>query len=293
MHRDCRSWPASENHQPLNECRPVTATRTIMISPHKEALMADFDRFARFYDLDYEGFQEDLPLYAGFAERVGGPLLELGCGTGRLLLPLARAGYEITGVDMSTEMLKVARSKVEAAGLADRVTLVQADMRQLELELRFRLAFIAINSFMHLTTLDDQMTALRAWHRLIAPGGLLIIDVDNPDPQRLLEADGRMEFQGRWFDPDTGATVLKQLTRTADTARQIQHVLFIYDEVFPEGHVRRTLAPFQARYLYRFEGELLLDKAGFTPEQVYGSYDLASYEAASERMIFVARRREN
>ena len=70
----------------------------------------------------------------------------------------------------------------------------------------------------------------------------------------------------------------------------LQHVLFIYDEVFPDGQMRRTLAPFQARHLFRYEGELLLDKAGYTPEQVYGSYDLDPYESDSERMIFVARK---
>ena len=64
-------------------------------------LMADFDSFARFYDLDYDSFQDDVAFYLGLAEHTGGPLLELGCGTGRLLIPLARAGFEITGVDLS------------------------------------------------------------------------------------------------------------------------------------------------------------------------------------------------
>lgn len=254
--------------------------------------MADFDRFARFYDLDYEPFQDDVALYLGFAERTGGPLLELGCGTGRLALPLAEAGFEVTGVDMSPRMLDVARAKVEAAGLGDRITLLEADMRDVQLPQQYRLAFIAINSFMHLTTTEDQMAALQTWRRLLLPGGLLVIDVDNPDPRHLLEADGRLDLQGRWFDPETGATVLKHMSRTLDAARQLQHVLFIYDEVFPDGQMRRTLAPFQARYLYRFEGELLLDKAGFTPERVYGSYDLDPYGSDSERMIFVARRAE-
>ncbi len=251
--------------------------------------MSEFDRFARFYDLDYEPFQEDVALYLGFAERTDGPLLELGCGTGRLLLPLARAGYHVTGVDLSPAMLEVARGKVEAAGLEDRITLVQADMREVKLPQQYGLALIAINSFMHLTTLEDQLQALRAWRRLLLPGGLLVIDVYNPNPQGLLEADGRIELHGRWFDPDTGAVVLKQTSRTLDDARQTQHVLFIYDEVFPDGQVRRTLAPFHARYLHRFEAELLLDKAGYTLEQVYGSYDLDPFDSGSERMIFVAR----
>lgn len=254
--------------------------------------MSDFDRFARFYDLDYEPYQEDVALYLGFAERTGSPLLELGCGTGRLLLPLARAGYSVTGVDLSPAMLEVARTKVESAGLDDRITLVQADMRTVKLPQQYRLAYIAINSFMHLTTLEAQVEALRTWRKLLLPGGLLVIDVYNPNPQGLLEADGRVEMHGRWFDPATGAVVLKQTTRTLDDARQLQHVLFIYDEVFPDGQMRRTLAPFLARYLHRFEGELLLDKAGFMLEQVYGSYDLDPFVSESERMILVARRVE-
>lgn len=253
--------------------------------------MSDFDRFARFYDLDYDSFQEDVAMYLGFAERTGGPLLELGCGTGRLLLPLADAGYEVTGVDMSEQMLAIARAKLDAGDLSDQATLLLADMREVRLEQRYRLAFIAINSFMHLTSMEDQLAALRTWRDALLPGGLLIIDVFNPNPQRLIEADGRVEMQGRWFDPDTGATVMKHFTRTLDDALQLQHVLFIYDEVLPDGTVRRTLAPFQARYLYRFEGELLLDKAGFVPEQVYGSYDLDPFTSESDRMIFVARRR--
>jgi len=297
-------------------------------------------------------------------------------------LPLARAGFDVTGVDLSPRMLEVAQAKVDAAGLNDSITLVQADMRQVELPQQYRLAFIAINSFMHLLTLEDQLAALSAWRRLLLPGGMLIIDVDHQDPRHLLEADGRLDLHGRWFDPDSGATVLKHMARTLDAARQLQHVLFIYDEVFPDGQMRRTLAPFQARYLYRFEGELLLpgglliidvynpnpqglleadgridlngrwfdpatgavvlkqtsrtlddarqlqhvmfiydevfpdgqmrrtlapfqaryvyrfegelllDKAGFTPEQVFGSYDLDPYSSESERMIFVARRAE-
>ena len=82
--------------------------------------MAEFDRFARFYDLDYEGFQEDLPLYAGFAERVGGALLEWGCGTGRLLLPVARAGFAITRVERPAWMGRDAWSEVETSGLGGR-----------------------------------------------------------------------------------------------------------------------------------------------------------------------------
>lgn len=253
--------------------------------------MTDYDRFARFYDLDTSEFQDDIDLYLGFAQRAGGPLLELGCGTGRLLVPLAQAGFEVTGVDISPAMLQIAQRKLQVHGVADRVTLVQADVRTLDLPQRFRMAFMAINSFMHLTSLQDQLQALQAWRKLLLPGALLIIDVDNPHPQLLVEADGKLDLHNRWEDPETGATVLKLVSRSVDPALQLQDIVFIYDEVFPDGQMRRTVAPFQARYVHRAEGELMLDKAGFALEQVYGAYDLAPYTGDSDRLIFVARRR--
>jgi len=182
--------------------------------------MGDFDVFARFYDADYGDFQDDLLLYRGFAERTGGPLLELACGTGRLLVPLAQAGCEITGVDISPALLAVARRKIEAAGLQQRVTLVEADMRDFRLSRHFRLAFVAINSFMHLLTTEDQLQALRCWREHLAPDGLLILDLFHPHPQSLLEADGRLVVDRQRKDPQTGAMVMRQAIRTLNLAEQ-------------------------------------------------------------------------
>lgn len=252
--------------------------------------MTDFDVFARFYDADYGDFQDDLLMYRSFAERTGGPLLELACGTGRLLLPLARAGYEITGVDISPALLAVARRKIEATGLQDRVTLVQADMRDLRLPRRFRLAFVAVNSFMHLLTTGDQLRALRCWREHLTADGLLILDLFQPSPQGLLEADGHLTLDRQWQDPETGATVLRQTSRTLNLAEQTLEVTFIYEETLSDGRVRRTLAPFRMRYLHRFEAELLLRVAGYELEQVYGTYELDPLESDSERMILVARK---
>ena len=249
----------------------------------------DFDRFARFYDSDYEFFQADIPLYLGFAERTGGPLLELACGTGRLLQPLAEAGYQITGVDISSAMLERARQRLDSAGLSDRVSLVQADMRDFELPDRYALAFIGINSFMHLETTVDQRQALRCWREHLRPGGLLVIDLFNPTLPAFLEADGRLILQKQWQDPETGATVIKQFARTLDVVNQTLYVTFIYDELFPDGTVRRTLAPFTMRYLWRPEADLLLKASGYKLEAVYGSYDLEPLTDESDRMILVAR----
>jgi SAM-dependent methyltransferase len=254
-------------------------------------MLEAMNRAARFFDADYAGYADDLPLIEAYAQRTGGPLLELGCGTGRLLVPLARAGYDVTGVDLSPEMLRLARAKLDAAGLAQRVTLVQGDYAEAPLAGPYRLAFVMMNTFLHLTTGAAQLRALRHWREHLAPGGLLLIDVFNPDVAQLAGLDGRLEWDNSWTDPQTGATVMKFLTRTVDLADQLVHVNLIYDEIAPDGQVRRTLVPFDTRYLWRSEAELLLDKAGFVVEAVYGDRSLGPFENGSDTMVLAARRR--
>ncbi len=252
--------------------------------------MDNFDLYARFYDLDFGGLDDDLLLIQEFAARCGSPILELACGTGRVLLPLARAGYQITGVDKSPAMLEVARRKVEAEGLTDRVTLVQQDMRHLAVKGRFNLAFIAVNSFTHLLTTDDQLAALGRIRAHLQPGGLLLLDLFNPDLAQLLEARGQVVLDKVMTDPATGHRLMRFHTQRVDLSRQTLYVTFIVDEVDGQGGVWRTLFPFSMRYLFRGELELLLRHAGFELEALYGSYDLDEFSDDSEKMIAIARR---
>jgi SAM-dependent methyltransferase len=252
--------------------------------------MERYDIYARFYDLDFGEADADLFMYQQFASRCGSPILELGCGTGRVLLPLARQGYEITGVDLSQPMLEMARRKVAAENLSELVTLSQQDMRELELAGRFNMAFAAINSFMHLLNTDDQLAALARIRHHLNPGGLLLLDLFNPDLSRLLEARGQVGLAKVMTDPDTGHRLMRFHSDKVDLGQQTIHVTFVMDELDAEGSLKRTLFPFSIRYLFRFELELLLRHAGFEVEAIYGSYDLDEYSGDSPKMIAVASR---
>ena len=249
-----------------------------------------YEGFSPFYDLDLGGREDDLLLLEQFCARCGSPILDLGCGTGRLLLPLARKGYRLTGVDLSPTMLARARRKLGAEGLEGRVVLVEQDMRALGLPERFDLAFCVCNSFMHLLTLEDQLAALGGVLAHLNPGGLLLLDLFNPDLSRLLEPPGQLTLEKVMTDPETGHRVLKTHARRVDRGQQIMHVTYLLDEVDDQGHVLRTVFPFSLRYLFRAELELLLRYAGFELEAVYGSHDLDEFTGESERMIAVARR---
>lgn len=249
------------------------------------------NRVASFFDAEYADYAEDLPVLAAYAARTGGPLLELGCGTGRALIPLAEAGYDVTGVDLSPAMLSRAQARADAAGVADRVHLIAGDYTAAPLAGPYKFAFVVMNTFLHLPDRASQMAALRHWRQYLAPGALLLIDVFHPDVVQLAALDGRLEWDKTWQDALTGDTIMKFVTRTVDLAEQTMHVNMIYEAMTPDGAVRRTLVPYDARYIWRFEGELLLEATGYTVEALYGDWDMGPFESTSDRMIFVARRR--
>jgi SAM-dependent methyltransferase len=193
-------------------------------------------------------------------------------------------------VDVSEAMLARAQRKVAEEGLDRRVTLVRQDAQELALEGTFTLAFSVANTFMHFLTTDDQLAALSRTREHLDPGGLLVVDLFNPDLARLLEARGQVSLDRVMTDPGTGHRLMRFGTQTVDLAEQTLHVTFIVDEVDGEGRVQRTEFPFSIRYLFRSELELLLRHAGFEIEAIYGSRDLDEFTGDSERLIAVARR---
>ncbi len=248
------------------------------------------DRIARFFDREYAGYIDDQLALSALADRTGGPILELGCGTGRALIPLAREGYQVTGVEASPAMLARARDKAEQAGVASRVHLIEGDFSTADLGGPYRLAFTLMNTFLHLNDMAAQISALKHWRQALAPRGLLLIDIFNPDVGQLASLDGSLEWEQTWTDYPGGVATMKFLARTVDPATQLMAVNHIYDEIAPDGAMRRTVAAFTLRYIWRYEAELLLDKAGFILEEVYGDWDLAPFFSDSERMILLARR---
>ncbi len=253
--------------------------------PHSDP----FARFARFYDADYRDYNDDLDAIKHLAKQSGNPILELGCGTGRVLLPLAAAGRIVTGVDISPALLQVASEKLQGESYASRVTLHEADLRTFDLPTKtFTFAFCTSNTLMHLTTPADQLAVLRNVHRHLRPSGLLFIDLFNPDIARLLDVNGVQELADQWEDKTTGAQIYKWSVRTIDLADQLQDTLFIYEEILPDGAVRRTACPFTLRFLWRNEAELMLQAAGFTVETVWGDFEGSPYGNGSEHLILLA-----
>jgi SAM-dependent methyltransferase len=250
-----------------------------------------FDKVAPFYDWEHAAFLDDLSLYLGLAERVGEPILEAGCGSGRLLLPLARAGYQVVGVDSSRQMLALARRKLAQDPVAgDRIRLISGDVRSLRLRQRFKLVIVALDSFGLMTERTDQLQVLATLRRHLLTDGLLAVDVANGN-LRGGEAAEETVLQARGSLDEAGRQLVKWVVRRTDHAAQLDQLLNLYDETGPDGIVKRTSVEIRLRYFTRFELELLLEREGFVVEAFFGDYDLTPFGPHSPRLIALAHLR--
>jgi len=237
---------------------------------------------AEFYDyVTPYGARQDVAFFVQMARESGGPVLEVGCGTGRVMIPTARAGIEIVGLDLSSAMLAVCRAKLsqEAAEVQARVSLVEGDMRHFDLGREFRLVTIPFRPFQHLTTVEDQLSCLASIRRHLVPGGRLILDIFNPhigslvDDRRFAESEPEPEFTL----PDGRRVERRHRNAARDLFNQVLDCELIYYVTHPDGRKERLVHRFPMRYLFRFEVEHLLARSGFNLEAVYADYDRSPY----------------
>jgi len=246
-----------------------------------------FDRIARLYDWEHDPYQVDIDVHVGFARRFGGPVLELACGTGRLLAPLAQAGLPCTGVDNSQPMLARARDRLQRLGVS--AELVQQRMQDLNIDAAFRTIIIGLDSFGLLIKRVDQLNALRAARRHATHDARLIVDVANGNLRGASEPPEELLHDITAPNPDTGRLITKFALRRPNVAEQLDELLFFYDEQDERGYLQRTTVELRLRWFTRFELELLLEQAGWLSDEVYGSYDFEPFSPTSERLLVVAR----
>jgi SAM-dependent methyltransferase len=237
----------------------------------------------------------DVAFFVEAAREAGSPVLEVGCGTGRVLIPTARAGLEVVGLDLSPNMLGVCRQKLkdEPAAVQSRVQLVQADMRNFELGHLFTLATIPFRPFQHLLTVEDQLACLASVRRHLVDGGALILDIFNPSLDFLVNRPVGEELgeEPEFSTPDGRRVTRLHKTVVCDRVNQVNDFELIYYVTHPDGRKERLAHAFSLRYLFRFEAEHLLARAGFEVEHLYADYDKSAYGSKYPgELLFVARK---
>lgn len=245
-----------------------------------------YEDSARYYDGAYGAVATlgpDAVFYRDLAIECGGPILELGCGTGRVLLPIAARGIACSGVDASPAMLEEFRRKPGE----ERVTLACARMESFDLPgWRFPLIFSAFRAFQHLDTVEQQLACLARVRAHLAHGGSFAFDVFNPRLERLA-ADSYPESLDLTFLYQ-GHEVKRFVTVTHDRANQLNEVVFRYVEEMGAEPAKETVVRFSMRWSWRYEIEHLLHRAGFTDVMIYGDFDRSPIGRNSPSFVVVA-----
>jgi SAM-dependent methyltransferase len=247
-----------------------------------------------YYDKTYRARADDVRFYASIAAERGRPVLEYGCGNGRITLPLARLGLEATGVDHSAPMLADLRARLarEPGEVRERVTVRRGDMRRLRLDRRFPLIVCPFNAFLHLYTRDDVERFLARARAHLAPRGELVLDVSTPVPADLARDPSRAYGAPRLRYPEAGSkegTLVRYAERfDYDRARQI---LFVSMEFTPVGGGQPWATPLAHRQFYPQELEALLHYNGFAVRDAWGDFDRSPFTQDSAAMILRCRER--
>lgn len=246
---------------------------------------------ARFYDQIHAGLTEDIPFALAAAARANGPILELGCGTGRLLWPLAQAGHEVVGLDNSAEMLAIAAEQAERHPT---VRLIEADMSRFDALLAdqsdkpFALVLLSYNTALHLTR-PQLIGMLHSVKAHLAPNGRFIVDTLNPFWLANVAPTDDFEPERTLLDPETGQAVEQQSRIRLDADAQTMWVDWRLVKRGASGD-HAPIIPTPYHYHFPHEWQLLLTDSGYKIETLAGDYDGRPFAESAERLIITAMR---
>jgi len=242
----------------------------------------------RIYDVAYAWNTVDLPFWVGRAKQARGPVLEAGCGTGRVLIPTLQAGVDAEGLDLHPGMLEVLKEKATALGLSPHVHL--ADMRDFTMARRYALITVPFRAFMHLLTTEDQLRAIRCMREHLEAGGALVIDLFYPTFSRMVEPADEERIEREFPHPQTGLPVaMVSVRREYDRVQQTLRAEMEVRESDARGYAGAVHKyPISLRWTFRFEMELLLRAAGFTRYDVIGGFDGRPLERDTDEMLWTA-----
>ena len=253
-----------------------------------------YDFIAEYYDTAYNRRNNiDVDFYINYAKDCGGRTLELACGTGRVLIPTAQAGCDITGLDFSSYMLAKCRGKLakQPDDVQKRVKFIEGNMTAFSTGEKYALIIIPFRPFQHLITVEEQKACLKCALKHLMPKGKLIFDVFNPNPVRLVPNPKYMEEVEELPEtPQADGCKVRRCSRMKGYHRDRQYndVELIYYVTHPDGRKERLVQSFPMRYYFRYELEHLLEICGLKVIDLFGNFEKSAFTSDSPEMIFVA-----
>jgi SAM-dependent methyltransferase len=246
---------------------------------------------AAYYTATYARRLEDVTFYVDLARRSGGPVLEYGAGNGRIALPIARHGVDVTGVDHSAAMVDDLRERLkhEPAEVRRRVRVVRGDMRRVKLRRRFPLVVCTFNTTLHLYARQDVERFLARVHEHLAPRGRFVVDISMPRLDDLARDPSQPFHAPRFKHPTAGVVVRNREHFDYDPLRQVLFVSMEFEPVRAPGEAWAT--PLAHRQFFPREWEALLHYNGFAVERVDGDFQGGPLTRTSDVMVWHARAR--
>ena len=245
--------------------------------------MPEYDPLADFYDLEY-AHDYDVPFWIALAGREGEPVVEWGAGTGRVAIPLARVGSDVTAVELSENMIEVGRKKGAP------LKWVRGDMRTVKLRTRYRLAVCAFNSFLCLPSVDDALAFLHNAREHLQPGGLLGIEVSAFSPEELYDPPGGPQLRHDFTRELPQGDLDRFSISRYDAASQLLTMRLFYELYEASGELRsRRAHDLTIRVTGRDELGLMLRLAGFEVDAVYGGFKGETFTWGSDHLILLSR----
>lgn len=243
----------------------------------------------RYYDQAYRRRRHDVRFYTDLAVEAGGPVLELGVGTGRVALSIAKEGIEIVGIDPMASMLARAEERIERSpsSIRDRIELRQGDLRKLRLRRRFPLVIAPFNVWNHLYTRDDIERGFRTVRHHMRPGGRFAFDVLLPDPENLARKPTKQYRGGNVPHPRDGVRYRYSEYFSYEAKSQVETVLMDFEN--PDDPDRSFCTPLTQRQFFPAELEALLHYNGFVVESHHGDFDGKDIDAATESQVIIAK----
>jgi SAM-dependent methyltransferase len=264
-----------------------------------QATQESYGVMSRYYDTVYaNSAPKDTPFYLELAQSLPGPVLELGCGTGRVALALARAGLQVVGLDLSQAMLGVFRQKLalEPADVRERVELVHGSMAGFELDRKFGLILVPFRAFMSLLEVEEQRSCLQCVARHLQPEGRYVHNLFDPKLEAIVhnkQAGPHWLLDHEGVDQASGRVLRRYYMQIPEPATEILRLWFKFEEYDAEGVLERTVVEkIDLRYQYRLEAQFLLELCGLNVEAAYGGFDKSPLDERFREQIYVCRLRE-
>ncbi len=238
----------------------------------------------RHYDAQHKNFSVDIPFYLEQAVKYGDPILELACGTGRVTIPIAKSGFDVTGIDISSNMLNSAA--VDAAEAGVKVNFIKGDIRNFQIDNKFALIIFPYNAIAHLMDLKSVIQCFLNIKKHLHSNGKFIFDIFNPDLKLLIRDDSKTYPVAEYLDPDTDEKVILTENNHYDSALQINYIKWNY-----KIGEREFTEELNMRIFFPQELDSLLIHNGFKIEEKYGDFNSAEFNSDSKKQIYVCSAR--